>query len=516
MMASADQLATQAGMSMFSAGGSAVDAAIAANAVLAVTHPHMCGPGGDLFALVHDPATGEVTCLDACGRAGSRADLDRIRADGHTRMPLTGDLRAATIPGCVDGWLVLHERHGRLPRSDVLAPAIRLAHEGFPASPLLALLLSIMEARADGDLDEVAPVAGQRLRAPALARTLEAVAGRGRDGFYGGRFGQALVAMDGDATADDLSEPQARWVDPISVAVWGHRVWSVPPPSQGYLTLSGAVVASTAGMAPGQGPDRDDPAWPHLLTEAVTVAARRRPAELHEGADPARLLDQNRLERLATGLGLDGGSGGPAPAHPGDTTYLCAVDGDGLGVSLIQSLAGPFGCQLTVPGTGVWLQNRGIGFSLEPEHPAAYGPGRRPPHTLSPALITGIDGSLRAVLGTQGGDAQPFVVLQLLARLLVAGQAPGDVLAGPRAVPHRPEGRGFDLWDTTDDHVLRIEAHAPGGWAAGLEERGHRVEVAEPSDGVSFGHAHLIERRPDGMLAGAADPRSGVGAAAGR
>ena len=514
MVASVDRLATEVGVDALRDGGSAVDAAIATNAVLAVTHPHMCGPGGDLFALVHDAATGSVTALDACGRAGSRADLDRLRADGHTRMPMTADLRAATIPGCVDGWVALHERHGRLPLPDLVAPAVALARDGFAASPLLALLLSIMPTRADDDLAAAEPAAGDRLRAPALAATLEAVGAGGRGGFYGGAFGDALVGMDGDVIVEDVRQAQARWVHPISIDVWGHRAWTVPPPSQGYLILAGAAIAERA--AAGRSfPDPGDAAWPHLLSEAVTAIGRHRLAELHDGADPAALLDPARLDRLAGGLDLGGRSTATSPpAGPGDTTYLGAVDGDGLAVSLIQSLAGPFGCHLSVPGTGVWLQNRGIGFSLDPGHPAAYGPGRRPPHTLSPALVTRPDGTFRAVLGTQGGDAQPFVVSQLLARLLAGRQPPGAALGGARVLPHHPAGVGFDLWDA-DDHVLRIEANAPAGWRAGLERRGHRVEVADPTDGVSFGHAQLIERRPDGRLAGACDPRSGIGAAAG-
>ncbi len=514
MVSSADQLATQAGMAVLARGGSAVDAAIAANAALAVTHPHMCGPGGDLFALVHDPTTGAVTCLDAAGAAGSGADLDRLRAEGRTRIPLTGDLRAATVPGCVDGWAALHGRHGRLPLADVLAPAVGLAEGGFPASPLLALLLSVMPQRADDDLAEPTPTAGQRLRSPSLGATLSAIGAGGRDAFYGGRAGVTLTGLGGDVTAGDLEASHARWVDPISVEVWGHRVWTVPPPSQGYLTLGGAGIAARLGLAPDGGPGPDDPAWPHLLTSAVGAIGRHRPSDLHDGADPATLLDPDRLDALAASVDLDSASSLPPAAH-GDTTYLCAVDADGLAVSLIQSLAGPFGCQLAVPGTGVWLQNRGIGFSLDPDHPAAYGPGRRPPHTLSPALVTGAAGDCRAVLGTQGGDAQPFVVLQLLARLLTAGHRPGEVLSGPRALPHNPTGVGFDLWDAPDDHVLRIEADGAPSWAAGLGDLGYRVEVADPSDGVSFGHAHLIERLADGQRAAAADPRTGVGSAAG-
>jgi gamma-glutamyltranspeptidase/glutathione hydrolase len=492
-VASVDGLATEAGLDALAAGGSAADAAIATNAGLAVTHPHMCGPGGDLFALVHDAATGEVTCLDAAGRSGSLADLDRLRADGHHRhLPLTGDLRAATIPGCVDGWLALHERHGRLPFAALFEPALALARDGFEPVALLSLLQSLLDEPADRS----------------LAPTLEAIATGDRDAFYLGPFGQAFVALPGsDAAIDDLAAPQARWVDPISLQAWGHTVWTVPPPSQGYLILSGVAVAERLGFAPGAAPDPEDAAWADLLMRAVSVAGTGREAELHEAADPAALLDPGRLDDLADRVRTRTSTGGPG-TRPGDTTYLCAADRDGLAVSLIQSLAGPLGSQIAVPGTGVYLQNRGVGFSVDPEHPAAYGPGRRPPHTLSPALVTRPDRSLRAVLGTQGGDAQPFVVTELLARLLVAGEEPADVLDGPRAVPHRPGDPGFALWDEPDDHVVKIEATASDAWAAGLVERGHRVERAHPDDGVGFGHAQLIERAADGTLVPAADPRS--------
>jgi gamma-glutamyltranspeptidase/glutathione hydrolase len=195
--------------------------------------------------------------------------------------------------------------------------------------------------------------------------------------------------------------------------------------------------------------------------------------------------------------------------------YLCAVDDEGMGVSLIQSNAKGFGCHIAVPGTGVLLHNRGVGFSLEPGHPAEYGPRRRPPHTLAPALITRPDGSLRAVLGTMGGDAQPHVVLQMVARLLVGREAAGEVIRAPRFVlAPGPEvdSTGFDTWADPANQIVRIEGHAPEDWADGLERRGHRVEVVDFDPG-GFGHAHLIEIDENGMKAGAADQRSLVGAA---
>ncbi len=517
MVCSVDRLASEAGVAMLRAGGNAVDAAVAASAVLTVTTPHMCGMGGDLFALVHGPATAaaEPLVLNASGRAGSGADPDRLRAEGHTRMPFRGDVRSAPVPGCVDGWLALHGRLGRLGLPDVLAPAVSLAEGGFPASPLLAFMLPALEG-VDGCDELTGPDVdtGDHLRRPGAARTLRAIAAEGRDGFYGGEFGERLVEVGaGEYTADDLARPGADWVAGLALDVWGHRVWTVPPNSQGYLSLAAAWIAERVGLAVGGELDPADDAWAHCLVEASRLAAYDRPQVLHEHADATRLLAPDRLAERADRFDPQRAAALPGPSSAGGTIYLCTADGDGLAVSLIQSNASGFGCHVAVPGTGVLLHNRGVGFSLEAGHPAEYGPGRRPPHTLSPALVTRDDGSLRTVLGTMGGDSQPQVVVQMLARLLVAGQDPGAVIGGPRFTLAADGSTGFDLWERPDHHV-RIEHHSPAAWREGLERRGHRVEVAEP-DVAGFGHAHLIDLDREGHPAGAADPRAMVGAALG-
>lgn len=512
LVCSVDRLASEAGAAVLRAGGNAVDAAIATSAALTVTTPHMCGLGGDLFALVGGPGTGaaEPLVLNASGRAGSGADPDRMRAEGHRAMPLRGDVRSAPVPGCVDGWVTLHGRLGRLPLADVLAPAIELAEAGFPTSPLLAAALPRLAGVTGCDeLVESGVAAGDVLLRPGPARMLRAVAAEGREGFYGGEFGERLLEVGaGEYAPEDLTGSLADWVDGLALDVWGHRVWTVPPNSQGYLGLAGAGIAERLGL----GADPDDAAWAHLTVEAARLAGFDRPQCLFDGADGARLVAPDRLDERAAMFDPH------RPARVGDryraggTIYLCAADGDGMGVSLIQSNAGGFGCHVAVPGTGVLLHNRGIGFSLEEGHPAEYRPGRRPPHTLAPALVTRPDGSLRAVLGTMGGDSQPQVVLQMLARLLVAGQDPGAVLSAPRWVLGVEEGTGFNVWDGPDTHRVRIEEHAPGPWGTGLRERGHEVETAD-RDPVGFGHAHLIDFPRDGSPRGAADPRSLVGAA---
>jgi gamma-glutamyltranspeptidase/glutathione hydrolase len=510
VVCSVDRQASACGVAVLQAGGNAVDAAVATSAALAVTTPHMCGMGGDLFALVHGPVTGEPepAVLNSSGRAGSGADADRLRAEGHSSMPFRGDVRSAPVPGCVDGWTALHDRFGALPLADVLAPAIALATEGSALSPLLAFTLSMLEA-VEGceELTGADPDAAE-IRRPGVARMLRAVAAEGRDGFYRGEFGERLLAVGkGEYTPDDLATSQAEWVPGLALDVWGHRVWTVPPNSQGYLSLAGAGIAERAGLPA-------DPAaglWAHLTVESARMAGYDRPEVLHDRADGAALLRADRLDERAARIDPDRAADVASLAAGGGTIYMCTADGAGNAVSLNQSNASGFGCHVAVPGTGVLLHNRGIGFSLEPGHPAEYAPGRRPPHTLSPALVTTPDGRLRTVLGSMGGDSQPQIVLQLLARLLHAGEDPGTIIGAPRWVLGRDGGSGFDIWaDGTGTHV-RIETHAPAPWEDGLARRGHDVRRAD-SDVAGFGHAHLIDMTPEGPV-GASDPRAIVGAA---
>jgi gamma-glutamyltranspeptidase/glutathione hydrolase len=511
MVASADALATRAGLDVMARGGSAVDGAIATNAVLAVTAPHLCGMGGDLFALVHDgPAAPAV--LNSSGRAGSGADPDRLRSEGHQSMPFRHDVRTVTVPGCVDGWLTLHERYGRMALGDVFATAIAYAEGGFPASPLLAgSVARLGEPRPLGS-DDYASVrgAGDAVRRPGAGRALRAIAEAGRAGFYRGEFGAGLLGLGaGYFAAADLERSQADWVTPLTVDAFGHRLWTVPPNSQGYLTLASAWIADGLAL-PG---DPDDDAWVHLLVESAVQAGFDRPAVLSEQADGNALLAPERLLPRRAAISSESISNRWMAAAAGDTTYLCAVDGDGMGVSLIQSNASGFGSYLFEPATGINLHNRGLGFSLEPGHPAEYGPGRRPPHTLCPALVTDTAGGLRAVLGTQGGDGQPAVLLQVLARLLQAGQGPAETIGSPRFVL-QGSSQGFDTWTDPAGPRLAVEDNAPDAWFAGLRRRGHAVK-AQPAFDHYFGHANLIAVDPRGVLAGAADPRARIAAALG-
>ncbi|HLH64437.1 MAG TPA: gamma-glutamyltransferase [Solirubrobacteraceae bacterium] len=513
LVAAANHLAASAGVSMLDSGGNAADAAIATAAAMAVTSPHMCGLGGDMFAVVIAPGQAPAA-LNGSGRAGSGADAAALRAEGHTSVPFQGDARAVTIPGLVDGLVALHARFGTLELSQLLAPAQRLARDGFPASPTLAgaseLLSADVRAAAFGD---PAPLArGRRVTVPGVARTLAAIASEGRAGFYEGDAGAELRKLGrGLFSEDDLRAPQADWVQALSLAAFGCQLWTVPPSSQGYLALAGAWIADAVGIPD----DPDDELWAFLLVEAARQAAHDRRAVLYDGADGRALLDLSRLGpraaaiRSRASLGLADAYGG------GGTTYLCAVDGRRMGVSLIMSNAADFGSHLVVPGPGIFLHNRGIGFSLEEGHPAEYLPGRRPPHTLSPLAVTDPDGGLEAVMGTMGADAQPQILLQLLARKLVSGQRPGAALRAPRWVLSRDEPTGFGLWEQDGPPSVRIEHDAPAAWAAGLAGRGYEV-VRAPRGEHAFGHAQMICVAADGMLCGAADPRSGDGACVGR
>lgn len=504
MASTVDVLATDAARDVLRAGGNAVDAAIAANAVLAVVGQHFCGLGGDLFALVHR-GDGPPACLNASGRAGSGADADRLVAEGHAAMPHRHDVRSLTVPGVVDGWVLLHDRFGSVPLDEVLAAAIGHAVDGFAASPLLVPSAQAVRGLPGGqDYADLAEP-GQSVRRPGVASVLRDLADGGRDAVYLGRYGDELLAVGGgEFDLTDLQRLQADWVDPLGIRVWGHDVWTVPPNSQGYLSLAAARIAEGLDLPP-----EDDPLRAHLLVEAAVQAGHDRPDALHEGADGEALVAEESLAPRRAAISPDRRTPPTGRYGDGDTMYLCVVDGDGMAVSLIQSNADGFGSHVTLPGLGIFLHNRGLGFSVAEGHPARYGPGRRPPHTLSPALVARPDGTLRAVLGTMGGDAQPQIVLQMLVRLLVDGASPGHVVGGGRWILKGPD-TGFDTWDDPSAVEVLVEDHAPAAWAVGLAARGHRARVAN----ANYGHAHCIEV-VDGGLVGTADPRSVVGAAAG-
>lgn len=527
-VAAANRLAAQAGADVLVRGGGAVDAAICTAAAMAVTAPHMCGLGGDLFLLVLEPGA-EPAALNASGRAGCGADPARLRARGFRRMPYQDDVASVTVPGFVDGLVALHGRFGSLDLGTLLAPAVRLARGGFAVSRSLAVASGALrpEVRAQAFGRERPLRSGERLQLPALAAVLEQIASAGRDGFYGGAPGRALLALGGGLfCASDLSRCQADWVSPLALEALGRTLWTVPPNSQGYLTLASAWIAATSGLP-------DDPAdggWAFALVEAARRAGFDRVDVLHDGADGRSLIAPERLAPRAAAIGRAASRGLADSYGPGDTTHLCAVDGRGAAVSLTMSNGAEFGARLVLGEHQIFVHNRGIGFSLADGHPAQYAPGRRPAHTLAPLLVTRAGGSLAAAMGTAGADAQPQILLQLLARTLRAGQAPEEAIGAPRWILSRPGGGPFGLWESSRTRepsgvrersgvreplgvwerrelpTVRIEHGAPASWAAELRARGYPV-CEGPWGEPDFGRAQLIERGEGGELRGAADPR---------
>lgn len=509
VICSADHRASSAGLAILRAGGSAADAAVAAGAVLAVVAPQRSGLGGDLFAMVHG-RSGPPVVLNASGRTGSGADPEALRAEGRRRMPFRHDIRSVTVPGCVDGWLALHARYGRLPLTEVLRSAVLHADKGFAATPEF-----VAAGRSAADAPGAEGLAwpgrpGERVHRPGIARSLRAVIVEGRGGFYRGEFGDGLLSLgQGLFTESDLAESDVEWQRPLGLRAFGHDVWTAAPNSQGYVLLLGLALAEDLGLPGSPG----DPAWAHLLAESALAAADDRADVLHENADGEALLHEDRIRSLRAAID---------PAHhtrrrgvvaSGDTTCVCAVDEQGMGVSLLQSNAAGLGALLFEPGTGINLHNRGIGFALAPGHPAEYGPRRRPPHTLVPVLVTRpYDGTLRAVLGCTGGDIQPQITLQILVRTLLHATDPEAALAAPRW--RLATGLGlFETWQGRTPIRLDLETGAPAAWRRDLPGYGHLVRPATEDD--EFGEAQLIDVHPGNGLRAAAEPRTSTAAALG-
>ncbi|MFZ9884706.1 MAG: gamma-glutamyltransferase, partial [Ilumatobacteraceae bacterium] len=279
MISSADALATKAGVRILEQNGNAVDAAIATSAAMAVVAPHLCGMGGDLFALVH--VDGQVHSLNAAGRAGSGVNPEQLRQQGFTHVPMNANFNSVTVPGCVAGWLALHERFGTLPLELLFADAIGLAENGFRSSPLLINSFKRLDdslKRNFKDLYSATTEVAPTIKRPGVGRTLRAVATHGSDAFYAGEFAEGLIEMaSGMYTREDLAGASATWDKPISIDVYGHRVWSTAAPSQGYLFLAALAISEQLDLPD----DPNDAQWAHLLIEASTAVGYARTEILH-------------------------------------------------------------------------------------------------------------------------------------------------------------------------------------------------------------------------------------------
>ncbi|MFQ5418471.1 MAG: gamma-glutamyltransferase family protein [Myxococcota bacterium] len=515
MVASSQPLATAAGLAMLRRGGNAADAAVATAAALAVTEPCNTGIGGDCFALFYEAATQQVTALNGSGRSPAALDLARARADGFDESLAPFHPHTVTVPGACAGWHDAIERHGTLALRDVLAPAVALAEEGFPVAPTAAFLwelgarrqLSQSPGGAELLIGGRAPRAGERFRNPTLARTLRAVAEDGPAAFYRGEVAAAITKLlrerGGVMTEDDLAEHVSTWEKPISTVYRDVRVWECPPNGQGLAALLALNILRGFDLA------AQDPLGPerlHRLIEAMRLAfADARwyvcdPAHAHIPVEELLSeayadLRRRQLDPARANTGADRGT----PVAGSDTVQFCCVDGAGNACSFINSNYMGFGTGLVPQGFGFSLQNRGFGFSLDPAHPNALAPRKRPYHTIIPGLITReADGSLYGPFGVMGGYNQPQAHMQVVVAMIDDGLDPQAALDRPR----------FQIQSGTAGGEVGIESGISEETLEALRARGH---VLHPADGwgrLQFGRGQIIRRDPDGVLWGGSDPRA--------
>ncbi len=495
------ELATQAGLDLLAKGGNAVDAAIGANAVLGVVAPETCGIGGDLFALVHVPGESSPRTLNASGWAGSNIQTSHLPGPS---IPTT-DPASVTLPGCVKGWDWLVREMGSLPLSTVLAPAVGYAEDGFPASVELS---RAFDSRAEQLQPQLAakpfyrsgqmPQPGALIRRPDLAETLGRIATEGPTAFYEGTVAGSIVdAVGGFITLDDLAGFEPDWVAPLSLDVFGHTAWTIPPNSQGYLTLATARIFEQCAPPI----DPADPDYVHLMVEAYRSVASRRDELLSDpttAASTEELIGETALGDAAEAITLERAGTWPNPKPTiGGTTFLSVVDRSGVGISLIQSNFHGIGSGIGAGSSGFFLHNRGTGFSLEPGHRNEIHPGRRPAHTLAPSLWTR-NGDLALILGTRGGDQQPQLLAQMAAHILHAGLSPAEAQNVPRWTTNE-----FGAGTTSS---LSTESRFPPPVIESLRSRGHVVEEASAWEG-GWGPVAAITIDQEGLRTGAADPR---------
>jgi gamma-glutamyltranspeptidase len=513
-------LATSAGLGVLAAGGSAVDAAIATNAVLAVVMPSGCGIGGDAFWLIWDAAEGRLHAVNGSGRSAAMADARGLRASGLTTLPLRGGL-SITVPGAVRSWDDARERFGILDRDAILGPAIEFARDGFPAwdgfvaaveATTAVLDAERVDGRAFADIyrpNERPWRPGEVVRLPRLAATLERLVDDGFQAFYDGDLAArqcvTLAAAGSEIKEADFAAHRSTWAEPIETTYRDVRVTTHPPNSSGVVALEILNVLEQFDPAGTQG-------WIHLGIEASKLAMADRDTHL---CDPefrdvpvTTLLSKARAADLARRIDASRAAPAPASTAPrgGGTVYIAVVDAAGNAVSLIESNYMGFGSGVVDPDTGVHYQNRGSYFSLDPRHPNALEPGKRPLHTLMPGMLfRGGDPSPWIVLGSMGGDAQPQIHAQVVSALVDRGADIADAIAAPRWFVESAEHYAPPV-----DVV--IEPRVDPGVLDGLEAMGHPVTRAASFDSA-LGHCHAIELvdggpAAGGSLAAVTDPRS--------
>ncbi|HSR41145.1 MAG TPA: gamma-glutamyltransferase, partial [Longimicrobiales bacterium] len=506
-------LASSAGLSVLAGGGNAVDAAVTAAAVLNVVEPHMTGIGGDMFAILWIEDEGALVGLDASGRAGSEMTVEALRSLGHDAMPGSG-AAAITVPGALSGWAALLERYGSISLARALEPAIRMADEGFPVSPIIAeqwaaeteKLADDPGARATFLVEgRRAPGAGEWHRNPDLAATLRTIAEEGAGALYGGGLGRRIVdgirERGGFLTLGDLRGHEPRWVEPISSEFRGYTVWELPPAGQGIAALEILEILEPFELA---AMGHNSPDYLHHLIEAKKLAfadlgryvGDPRAMEI----EPTALLDPEYVESRRRLIDPERAMTAPEPgvaATASETIYLSAADRHGNMVSFINSIYSAFGSGVVVPGTGFALQNRGAGFTMEEGHPNRVAPGKRPFHTIIPAFVTR-DGEPWLSFGVMGGSMQPQGHVQVLLNLLLFGMDLQEAidaprfrhLAGLRVGLEPPVGDGVrEALRARGHDVVELHPYGAGGGQAVMRlEKGWAAGSDPRKDGAAAGH----------------------------
>jgi gamma-glutamyltranspeptidase/glutathione hydrolase len=518
MAATSHPLATQIALDILRRGGSAPDAAIAANAALGLMEPTGNGIGGDLFAIVWDAKTAKLHGLNASGRSPSSLSLEWFVENGHTSIPPFGPL-PVSVPGTVDGWFELHGRFGRLPMKEILQPTIDYARHGHPVHETIAFFWSLsIEARAEYPgfveqmtIDGRAPAKGELWKNPNLADTLERIATEGRDVFYKGAMartiGEYMRANGGFLSYADMAAHESEWVDPVSVNYRGYDVWELPPNGQGIAALQMLNILERHDVA-SMGFGSAD--YIHLFLEAKKLAFEDR-ARFY--ADPAwmdvsveRLLSDDYAAERDALIDMDKAAdayphGDPEVLRTGDTIYLTTADGDGNMVSLIQSNYRGMGSGMTPPGLGFVLQDRGELFSLQAGHPNAFAPGKRPFHTIIPAFITK-GGKPWISFGLMGGDMQPQGHVQIVVNLVDFGMGLQEAGDAPRIYhwgSSEPTGETM-----TDGGIAALETGIDYAVVRDLVMRGHTIQA----DMGNFGGYQAIMKHPEfGTWFGASESR---------
>ena len=524
MVATSQPIATDVGLSVLKKGGSAVDAAIAANAALGLMEPHMCGVGGDLFAIVWDEKEQQLHGLNASGRSPGSLDhgelSGRLRRLGTRRIPANSIL-SVSVPGAVHGWTTLHDRFGKLPFAELLAPAIRYAERGFPVSPVIAgqwrWAAAEISGTVPGAFDTVyapggrVPDAGDIFTNKDLARTYRLIADNGNNAFYRGELADRLVAFmkenGGYIDHADLQAHRSDWITPVSVNYRGYDVYELPPSGQGIAALQMLQMLKDDDLASMGFMNVD---CLHLMLEAKKLVFEDR-AKFYADPDFTELqtgrLLSGEYSKKRRALIKDSAAlrvrAGERILRDGDTIYLTVADSAGNMVSLIQSVYHYFGSGIVVPGTGFDLQNRGMSFSMDPSHANVYAPGKRPFHTIIPAFVIKDDKPFMS-FGVMGGDMQPQGHVQVLANIIDFGmnvQLAGDA---PR---WRHDGSTEPTADVdeylTDGGVVLLERGFPDQVVKELAKRGHHVQRA--TDG--FGGYQAIIKADNGVYHGASESR---------